>query len=326
MRPCYFLLFFLVSSQAASQQSVCQVASPYLSAAPRIEENMVVRLDDEEKRAEYALAIAGRVDLVLSPSQKSYHFERVRLSSLYTTMVFDPLLVKRYATTPGKLSRRNELRRRIYGEDAAGAVPTVANGPKIAAQLEGLLDDDEVRRLRQTDWLSEVPALIINRGPPSDFRDLMKLESDDGSVVLDERARQAAGLIALGERSLGIELDWISEQGARKVETAASIFEGLYKLQLGKTNLCSVTLKIKRPWLDLGFVERYALLSRSEANRASDIVEILDSDSIRQRRNWDIFSFIESAYIVSAVHFIIIGDKVVLRSFLLDPLLSSQRK
>jgi hypothetical protein len=300
----------------------CDGWSTFPSPVWAVNERSVIRLDDELRRADYARSILEKGDKLYLERAGDLVETSLNFSSLYLRMLGDPENSRRYFSTQSETRRATELRQQLFNIRAAGELGRSKSDAGLST-ISSLLSERILRRWESDDWLSDFPALVINRGPAGPFRELMMLEQNGGDFLVDEVFAEKAGLVALGDAAIGVRVEFFSKQGFLTARSYSTISSALYDLQLQKPQLCTAYFRFSRFWISRSFLEKYSASYRVGDVHLHGQIPIWDDAAKASIRDLEIFPFLKDAFFVNGVFFAVKGDRIVLDKWNLEPLVAT---
>jgi hypothetical protein len=287
-----------------------------------VEERATIRLDNEARRNDYAQSIMQKGDKLFLARGGLPAETGLKFSSLYTRMLGDPENARRYFSTQSEARRAAEIRQQLFGVKGAGEFGRSAPRTELAA-VSDLLTEPLLRRWQSEDWIGDFPALVINRAPPSRFRELMVLEQNAGDFLADERNIERSALMALGDGAINVHAEFVSKQGFLTARSYPTMTSALYDLQVQKPELCGAYFRLTRYWVSRPFLERYAASYRVGDVHLHGQIPIWQESSRASIRDLNIFPLLRDSFFIAGAFFAVKGDRIVLERWSLEPLVST---
>lgn len=321
---CIVVAMLIGSHSSFAQTSTCDSFVPLPSPPWVVEERVAIRIDDEVKRNEYAQSILQKGDILFLVRNAVPTETALKFSSIYTRLLGDPENVRRYFSTQSQVRRAAELRQKLFSVKTAGELGRPAPGAELSG-IVSLLSDSLLRRWQNEDWIGDFPALVINRAPASLFKELMLLEQNAGDFLAEERSVEKSAMMALGDGSIGIRVEFVSKQGALSEAVYPNLAVALYNLQIKKPQLCTAFFHLIRYWVSRPFLEQYAISYRAGAVHLHGQIPIWEEATRANIRDVNIFPLLKDAFLVSGAFFSVRGDRIILDRWLLEPLVPSMQ-
>ncbi|TBF65683.1 hypothetical protein [Rhizobium leguminosarum] len=325
MRYVLLLLAYILVTAPAQAQQVINCDSGFVVLASNfVPDDTVIRVSDETRRDRYALSLLRMSDFLFVRNGHQFRRTDVKLSSIYASMLADPVQIRRFFSTKSELARSKHLQRELFAINAPGSSGVSAT-PAETEPFKILLTDEVLRSLRNSKWLSEFPALVLNNRPNNRFRELTALDENSGDFLVEERAYDKAFLLALGDTAVGISGTFVSKSGVIEASSFPSLTAAFFDLQSKKTELCAVRIELSRLWLHAPFVDKYSNSERSGNIHKLGQISMWREEDEFQNRDLSIFPLLSESFIVSSLLFTIAGDRVVFAGWELQPFLISQQ-
>ena len=278
-----------------------------------------VSLKDAGRIDAYAKAVYRMIDRIYTVESGKMVNSDLRFSSFYETIINDPENFQRYSGTRDEYVTEIHLRQALFGVKTAGQKGKTS--PPVEVDfLREAVSTEAVSKWRPTEWLGTFPAVVINKAPGGRLREYFIYAEDAGDFLADEVAFEKGQLLALGDQSIGFDVEFLTKEGAHSSEKFASIQDVLSQLQSCKPSLCGAFMRIRRYWSYMQFIEKYAVADRiTNINRLNQVF-VWDEKSVKSANALSLYSLTRDAFAVIGASFRVDGDDIVVDRFVTVPM------